>query len=107
MMLQSQLKESQKGLDSLQAKNEELLKIIESQKEENKHLVKGIQDKEEELLENKQHYDIHSTKLKIGACFQFGYSLFSILKIKRSNCVSSCWHFRSGRGIRNCEEPSV
>ncbi|XP_014104724.1 PREDICTED: coiled-coil domain-containing protein 14 isoform X1 [Pseudopodoces humilis] len=65
MMLQSQLKESQKGLDSLQAKNEELLKIIESQKEENKHLGKGIQDKEEELLENKQHYDIHSTKLKI------------------------------------------
>ncbi|NXO77229.1 CCD14 protein, partial [Sitta europaea] len=65
MMLQSQLKESQKGLESLQAKNEELLKIIESQKEENKHLAKGIQDKEEELLENKQHYDIHSTKLKI------------------------------------------
>ncbi|XP_071418720.1 coiled-coil domain-containing protein 14 isoform X2 [Pithys albifrons albifrons] len=65
MMLQSQLKESQKGLDSLQAKNEELLKIIESQKEENKHLAKVIQDKEEELLENKQHYDIHSTKLKI------------------------------------------
>ncbi|NXT99456.1 CCD14 protein, partial [Buphagus erythrorhynchus] len=65
MMLQSQLKESQKGLDSLQAKNEELLKIIENQKEENKHLAKGIQDKEEELLENKQHYDIHSTKLKI------------------------------------------
>ncbi|NWT27080.1 CCD14 protein, partial [Cardinalis cardinalis] len=65
MMLQSQLKELQKGLDSLQAKNEELLKIIESQKEENKHLAKGIQDKEEELLENKQHYDIHSTKLKI------------------------------------------
>ncbi|NXP21306.1 CCD14 protein, partial [Scytalopus superciliaris] len=67
MMLQSQLKESQKGLDSLQAKNEELLKIIESQKEENKHLAKVIQDKEEELLENKQHYDIHSTKLKIEA----------------------------------------
>ncbi|XP_048165939.1 coiled-coil domain-containing protein 14 isoform X1 [Corvus hawaiiensis] len=65
MMLQSQLKESQKGLDSLQAKNEELLKIIESQKEENKHLAKGFHDKEEELLENKQHYDIHSTKLKI------------------------------------------
>ncbi|NXM33301.1 CCD14 protein, partial [Oxyruncus cristatus] len=65
MMLQSQLKESQKGLDSLQAKNEELLKIIESQKEENKHLAKVVQDKEEELLENKQHYDIHSTKLKI------------------------------------------
>ncbi|NWY71750.1 CCD14 protein, partial [Erithacus rubecula] len=65
MMLQSQLKESQKGLDSLQAKNEELLKIIESQKEENKHLAKGFQEKEEELLENKQHYDIHSTKLKI------------------------------------------
>ncbi|KFP17646.1 Coiled-coil domain-containing protein 14, partial [Egretta garzetta] len=65
MMLQSQLKESLKGLESLQAKNEELLKIIESQKEENKHLAKDIQDKEEELLENKQHYDIRSTKLKI------------------------------------------
>ncbi|NWH95352.1 CCD14 protein, partial [Aegithalos caudatus] len=65
MMLQSQLKESQKGLDSLQSKNEELLKIIESQKEENKRLAKSIQDKEEELLENKQHYDINSTKLKI------------------------------------------
>ncbi|XP_009885618.1 PREDICTED: coiled-coil domain-containing protein 14 [Charadrius vociferus] len=65
MMLQSQLKESLKGLESLQAKNEELLKIIESQKEENKHLAKDIQDKEEELLENKQRHDIHSTKLKI------------------------------------------
>ncbi|KFV50961.1 Coiled-coil domain-containing protein 14, partial [Tyto alba] len=65
MMLQSQLKESLKGLESLQAKNEELLKIIESQKEENRHLAKDIQDKEQELLENKQHYDIHSTKLKI------------------------------------------
>lgn len=69
VMLQSQLKESLKGLESLQAKNEELLKIIESQKEENKHLAKGIQEKEEELLEKKQHYDIRSTKLKIGTCF--------------------------------------
>ncbi|NXW54339.1 CCD14 protein, partial [Eurystomus gularis] len=67
IMLQSQLKESLKGLESLQAKNEELLKIIESQKEENKHLAKDIQNKEEKLLENKQHYDIHSTKLKIEA----------------------------------------
>ncbi|NXC44196.1 CCD14 protein, partial [Penelope pileata] len=65
VMLQTQLKESLKGLESLQAKNEELLKIIESQKEENKHLAKDIQDKEKELLENKQQYDIHSTKLKI------------------------------------------
>ncbi|XP_010016555.1 PREDICTED: coiled-coil domain-containing protein 14, partial [Nestor notabilis] len=65
MMLQSQLKESLKGLESLQAKNEELFKIIESQKEENKRLAKNVQDKEVELLENKQQYDIHSTKLKI------------------------------------------
>ncbi|KAM9548669.1 coiled-coil domain-containing protein 14 isoform 2-T2 [Guaruba guarouba] len=65
MMLQSQLKASLKGLESLQAKNEELFKIIESQKEENKRLAKKIQDKEVELLENKQHYDIHSTRLKI------------------------------------------
>ncbi|OXB65574.1 hypothetical protein ASZ78_015034 [Callipepla squamata] len=65
VMLQTQLKESLKGLESLQAKNEELLKVIGSQKEENKHLAKDIQDKENELLENKQQYDIHSTKLKI------------------------------------------
>ncbi|XP_015724129.1 coiled-coil domain-containing protein 14 isoform X2 [Coturnix japonica] len=65
VMLQTQLKESLKGLESLQAKNEELLKIIESQKEENKHLAKDIQGKEKELLENKQQYDIHSTKVKI------------------------------------------
>ncbi|XP_067155419.1 coiled-coil domain-containing protein 14 isoform X1 [Apteryx mantelli] len=65
MMLQSQLKESLKGLESLQAKNEELFKIIESQKEENKHVAKSIQDKDKELLENKQQYDIHATKLKI------------------------------------------
>ncbi|NXP48275.1 CCD14 protein, partial [Heliornis fulica] len=64
-MLQSQLKESLKDLESLQAKNEELLKIIESQKEENKHLANSIQDKEEELLENKLHFNINSTKLKI------------------------------------------
>ncbi|NWH60621.1 CCD14 protein, partial [Geococcyx californianus] len=64
-VLQSQLKESLKDLESLQAKNEELLKIIDSQKEENKHLAKCIHDKKEELLENKQHYDIHSTKLRI------------------------------------------
>ncbi|XP_004942989.2 coiled-coil domain-containing protein 14 isoform X2 [Gallus gallus] len=65
VMLQTQLKESLKGLESLQAKNEELLKIIESQKEENKHLAKDIQEKEKELLENKQQYDIRSTKVKI------------------------------------------
>ncbi|XP_031446513.1 coiled-coil domain-containing protein 14 isoform X3 [Phasianus colchicus] len=65
VMLHTQLKESLKGLESLQAKNEELLKIIESQKEENKHLAKDIQEKEKELLENKQQYDIHSTKVKI------------------------------------------
>ncbi|XP_069717553.1 coiled-coil domain-containing protein 14 isoform X2 [Phaenicophaeus curvirostris] len=65
VMLQSQLKESVKGLESLQAKNEELLKIIGNQKEENKRLAKDIHDKKEELLENKQHYDIHSTRLRI------------------------------------------
>ncbi|XP_065606540.1 coiled-coil domain-containing protein 14 [Cyrtonyx montezumae] len=65
VMLQTQLKESLKGLESLQAKNEELLKVIRSQKEENKCLAKDIQDKENELLENKQQFDIHSTKLKI------------------------------------------
>lgn len=82
MMLQSQLQESLKGLESLQTKNEELLKIIESQQEENKRLAKHIQDKEEELLENKQHYDIQSTKLKIGVCFEFACSTCTILKLK-------------------------
>ncbi|XP_067405723.1 coiled-coil domain-containing protein 14 isoform X2 [Emydura macquarii macquarii] len=65
MSLQSQLKESLKGLESLHSKNEELLKIIENQKEENKQFAKVIQDKDKELLENKQQYDIEATKLKI------------------------------------------
>ncbi|XP_037768454.2 coiled-coil domain-containing protein 14 isoform X4 [Chelonia mydas] len=63
--LQSQLKESLKGLESLHNKNEELLKIIENQKEENKQFAKVIQEKDKELLENKQQYDIEATKLKI------------------------------------------
>nr|XP_005279877.1 coiled-coil domain-containing protein 14 isoform X1 [Chrysemys picta bellii] len=65
MTLQSQLKESLKGLESLHNKNEELLKIIENQKEENKQFAKVIQEKDKELLENKQQYDIEATKLKI------------------------------------------
>ncbi|XP_074857791.1 coiled-coil domain-containing protein 14 isoform X2 [Carettochelys insculpta] len=65
MTLQNQLKESLKGLESLHNKNEELLKIIENQKEENKQFARVIQEKDRALLENKQHYDIETTKLKI------------------------------------------
>ncbi|XP_075789249.1 coiled-coil domain-containing protein 14 isoform X1 [Pelodiscus sinensis] len=63
--LQSQLKESLKGLESLHNKNEELLKVIENQKEENKEFAKLIQEKDREILENKQQHDIETTKLKI------------------------------------------
>nr|XP_033801588.1 LOW QUALITY PROTEIN: coiled-coil domain-containing protein 14 [Geotrypetes seraphini] len=65
MTLQSQLNESQKSLELLQSKNEELLKVINEQKVENKKLVNVIQEKEQELLHNKQQSDIDATKVKI------------------------------------------
>ncbi|XP_029461094.1 coiled-coil domain-containing protein 14 isoform X2 [Rhinatrema bivittatum] len=65
MTLQSQLKESQKSLELLQSKNEELLTVIDKQKEENKKFANIIQEKEQELLHSKQQSDIVATKVKI------------------------------------------
>ncbi|XP_053100913.1 coiled-coil domain-containing protein 14 isoform X2 [Hemicordylus capensis] len=65
--LQSQLNESMKSIELLQNKNEELIKILECHKDENKRLTSTIHEREQELLENRQQYDIDSTKLKIEA----------------------------------------
>ncbi|XP_053568098.1 coiled-coil domain-containing protein 14 [Bombina bombina] len=63
--LQHQLEESHRGLESLQSKNEELLKIIDSQKEENRKFARRIQEKEQELLQIHQQNDIAATKAKL------------------------------------------
>ncbi|KAJ1190220.1 hypothetical protein NDU88_006958 [Pleurodeles waltl] len=63
--LQSQLSQSQKSLELLQGKNEELLKVINDQKEENKNIGKAIHEREEELLQSKQQAEIEAAKVKI------------------------------------------
>ncbi|XP_053553179.1 coiled-coil domain-containing protein 14-like, partial [Bombina bombina] len=63
--LQHQLEESHRGLESLQSKNEELLKIIDSQKEENRKFARRIQEKEQELLQIHQQNEIAATKAKL------------------------------------------
>lgn len=64
--LQNQLQESLKSQELLQSKNEELLKVIENQKEENKKFACIFKEKEQTLLENKQQFDIETTRIKIG-----------------------------------------
>ncbi|XP_057402005.1 coiled-coil domain-containing protein 14 isoform X2 [Balaenoptera acutorostrata] len=63
--LQNQLQESLKSQELLQSKNEELLKVIESQKEENKKFAGIFKEKDQTLLENKQQFDIETTRMKI------------------------------------------
>lgn len=63
--LQSQLSQSQKSLEFLQGKNEELLKVINNQKEENKKIGKAIHEREQELLQSKQQAEIEAAKVKI------------------------------------------
>nr|XP_008107737.1 PREDICTED: coiled-coil domain-containing protein 14 [Anolis carolinensis] len=67
MTLQAQLNESSKSIESLQNKNEELIKILETQKEESKRLTRIIHERDQELLEKRQQSDIESTKLKLEA----------------------------------------
>nr|XP_060630884.1 coiled-coil domain-containing protein 14 isoform X1 [Anolis sagrei ordinatus] len=67
MTLQAQLNESSKSIESLQNKNEELLKILETQKEESKRLTRIIHERDQELLEKRQQSDLESTKLKLEA----------------------------------------
>ncbi|XP_077623747.1 coiled-coil domain-containing protein 14 isoform X1 [Crocuta crocuta] len=63
--LQNQLQESLKSQELLQSKNEELLKVIENQKDENKKFAGIFKEKEQTLLENKQQFDIETTRIKI------------------------------------------
>ena len=60
--LQNQLQESLKSQELLQSKNEELLKVIENQKDENKKIAGIFKEKDQTLLENKQQFDIETTK---------------------------------------------
>uniref|UniRef100_A0A8C7B546 Coiled-coil domain containing 14 n=1 Tax=Neovison vison TaxID=452646 RepID=A0A8C7B546_NEOVI len=63
--LQNQLQESLKSQELLQSKNEELLKVIENQKDENKKFAGIFKEKDQTLLENKQQFDIETTRIKI------------------------------------------
>ncbi|XP_037693043.1 coiled-coil domain-containing protein 14 isoform X2 [Choloepus didactylus] len=63
--LQNQLHESLKSQELLQSKNEELLKVIENQKDENKKFASIFKEKDETILENKQQFDIETTRMKI------------------------------------------
>ncbi|ELR58043.1 Coiled-coil domain-containing protein 14 [Bos mutus] len=63
--LQNQLQESLKSQELLQSKNEELLKVIENQKDENKKFAGIFKEKDQTLLENKQQFDIETTRMKI------------------------------------------
>ncbi|KAM6222589.1 coiled-coil domain-containing protein 14 [Rhynchocyon petersi] len=66
MSLQNQLQESLKSQELLQSKNEELLKVIENQKDENKKLAGLFRGKDQTILENKQQFDIETTRMKIA-----------------------------------------
>uniref|UniRef100_A0A8C3YUB0 Coiled-coil domain containing 14 n=1 Tax=Catagonus wagneri TaxID=51154 RepID=A0A8C3YUB0_9CETA len=63
--LQNQLQESLKSQELLQSKNEELLKVIENQKDENKKFADIFKEKDQAFLENKQQFDIETTRMKI------------------------------------------
>ncbi|XP_066203650.1 coiled-coil domain-containing protein 14 isoform X2 [Saccopteryx leptura] len=65
MSLQNQLQESLKSQELLQSKNEELLKVIENQKDENKKFAGIFKEKDQTILENKQQFDIETTRIKI------------------------------------------
>lgn len=76
--LQNQLQESLKSQELLQSKNEELLKVIENQKDENKKFAGIFKEKDQTLLENKQQFDIETTRIKIGMYLNcsFGHSFW-------------------------------
>ncbi|XP_078062392.1 coiled-coil domain-containing protein 14-like, partial [Mustelus asterias] len=63
--LQAQLRESLKGLESLQKKNEELLNVIDKQREENKQLLRLVQGKEQDLFQKSQQCEIDTTRVKM------------------------------------------
>ncbi|XP_069791679.1 coiled-coil domain-containing protein 14 isoform X2 [Narcine bancroftii] len=63
--LQAQLRESLKGLESLQSKNEELLNVIGSQREQNKQLLRQMQGKEQDLFQSRQQCEMDTTRVKM------------------------------------------
>ncbi|KAM9582750.1 coiled-coil domain-containing protein 14 isoform 2-T2 [Trichechus inunguis] len=63
--LQNRLQESLETQESLQRKNEELLKVIENQEDENKKFASIFKEKNQTILENKQQFDIETTRMKI------------------------------------------
>ncbi|XP_056390121.1 coiled-coil domain-containing protein 14 isoform X2 [Hyla sarda] len=62
--LQHQLNESQKGLETLQSKNEDLGKALEIQTEESRRAARIIQEREQEILHLKQQKDLTSANEK-------------------------------------------
>ncbi|CAN2389086.1 hypothetical protein PRIEUP_LOCUS17205 [Pristimantis euphronides] len=62
--LQQQLNESQKGLESLLSKNEELQRMIAVQKEESRKTAQILQEREQEILHFKHQNYITSAKGK-------------------------------------------
>ncbi|XP_069840917.1 coiled-coil domain-containing protein 14 [Dendropsophus ebraccatus] len=62
--LQHQLNESQKGLEALQNKNQELLKVMAIQEEESRLAAQTIQEREQEILNLKQQKDLTSADMK-------------------------------------------
>ncbi|XP_045143515.1 coiled-coil domain-containing protein 14 isoform X2 [Echinops telfairi] len=63
--LQNQLQESLQSQEFLQRKNEELLNVIENQTGENKKFATIFKEKDQTILENKQQFDIETTRMKI------------------------------------------
>lgn len=88
--LQNQLQESLKNQELLQSKNEELLQVIENQKDENKKFAGMFKEKDQSLLENKQQFDIETTRIKIGMYLNCSYSHIlykGIRKLKSFCCL--------------------
>ena len=97
--LQNQLQESLKSQELLQSKNEELLKVIENQKDENKKFADIFKEKDQALLENKQQFDIETTRMKIGMCLRCSYDHFLKTVIRKLK-LFSCFRIRGSLGQR-------
>ncbi|XP_058411918.1 coiled-coil domain-containing protein 14 isoform X1 [Diceros bicornis minor] len=88
--LQNQLQESLKSQELLQSKNEELLKVIENQQDENKKFADIFKEKDETLLENKQQFDIETTRMKIEleeALVNVKSSQFKLETVEKENQI--------------------
>ncbi|XP_016014870.2 coiled-coil domain-containing protein 14 isoform X4 [Rousettus aegyptiacus] len=88
--LQNQLQESLKSQELLQSKNEELLKVIENQKDENKKFADIFKEKDQTILDNKQQFDIETTRIKIEleeALVNVKSSQFKLEAAKKENQI--------------------